>query len=253
MDLDAQQRPLVMPLEVACVPVLADNYVWLAHEPASGATVAIDPGEADPVLAEAERRGWRIDQVWITHWHGDHVGGLAEVKAATGARVTGPRDEADRIVGLDVLVGEGDTVALGNEAGRVLAVPGHTAGHVAFLLDHAGVAFVGDTLFAMGCGRLFEGGPAEMWCNMQRYAALPPETLVYGGHEYTEANLRFAQATEPGNPALAERAVAVAADRAAGRPTLPTTIALERATNPFLRAGSVEEFARRRQAKDLFR
>lgn len=241
-----------MTLEVACVPVLQDNYVWLAHDAASGETVAVDPGEAGPVLDAARRRGWRIGQVWITHWHHDHVGGLAEVKAATGALVTGPRAEASSIAGLDVLVGEGDGVALGDQRGRVIDVPGHTAGHVAFLLDGAGAVFAGDTLFAMGCGRLFEGTPAEMWRNMERLGDLPPETLVYGAHEYTVANARFAQAIEPDNRDVADRALTVAADRAAGRPTLPTTIALERATNPFMRAGDVEEFARRRHRKDSF-
>lgn len=242
-----------MPLSVACVPVLQDNYVWLVHDEASGDTVVIDPGEAEPVLAAADARGWKISQIWITHWHGDHVGGLAAVKAATGARVTGPRAEAERIAGLDILVGEGDVVRLGPVDGEVLDTPGHTLGHVAYLLREAGLVFVGDTLFAMGCGRLFEGTPTQMWRNMERLAALPPETLAYGAHEYTEGNARFALTIEPDNQAVRERAEQVGIERAAGRPTLPTTIGAERATNPFMRAGSAEELGRRRLAKDAFR
>ncbi len=242
-----------MALEIACVPVLDDNYVWLLHEPASGAALAIDPGEAAPVLAAAEARGWRIGQLWITHWHGDHTGGIAAIKAATGCTVTGPAAEAACIPTLDVTVRGGDRVALGDVAAEVWDVPGHTAGHIAFYLAGEGAIFPGDTLFAMGCGRLFEGTPAQMWPNMQRLAALPPATRVYGAHEYTLANARFARAIEPDNEAVVEREAEAQAMRARGEPTLPTTIAAERATNPFLRAGSLDEFARRRAAKDSFR
>jgi hydroxyacylglutathione hydrolase len=242
-----------MPIEVACIPALADNYIWLVHEDVSGETVVVDPGKAAPVLAAAEKRGWRIGQIWITHWHADHVGGVQAIKEATHARVTGPRAEADRIAGLDVLVGEGDHVTIGGEEGRVIATPGHTAGHIAFILDGAKAALVGDTLFAMGCGRLFEGTPEQMWRNMEQLGALPPDMMVYGAHEYTAANARFAQVIEPDNQAIAARAKQVEVDRAAARPTLPTTIAQERSTNLFMRAGSVSELARLRQAKDDFR
>ncbi len=237
-------------LEIVPVPTFADNYVWLAHDAASGETAAIDPGEAAPVLAEAKARGWAITQIWNTHWHDDHVGGNAAIKAATGAVVTAPAAEAGKIATADVLVGEGDTVRLGEHIAQVLALPGHTLGHIAYHLP--GVLFAGDTLFAMGCGRIFEGTPAQMWANMQRLAALPPETLAYAAHEYTLGNARFALTVEPENAALKQRAEAVTALREAGLITLPTSIAEELATNPFMRAGSLEEFTRCRAAKDNF-
>jgi hydroxyacylglutathione hydrolase len=205
------------------------------------------------VLAEAERRGWKISQIWNTHWHPDHTGGNPAIKAATGCRITGPAAEAARIPTLDRQVREGDRVGLGAFEAEVIEVPAHTAGHIAYYLPSQGAAFVGDTMFAMGCGRLFEGTAEQMHSNLQRLAQLPPETQVYCAHEYTLANARFAATVEPDNEALRERIAAVEAARAAGEATVPTTIALERATNPFVRASSVEEFARRRQAKDLFR
>jgi len=238
-------------LEIVRVPVLSDNYAWLVHDSVSGQTVAVDPGEAQPLIDAADARGWRIDQVWTTHWHPDHTGGNAAIKEA-GAQVTGPGAEADRIPTLDVTVAEGDTVAIGDHVARVMTVPGHTQGHIAFHLADDGVIFTGDTLFAMGCGRLFEGTPADMFANMQRYAALPDDTIVYCGHEYTQSNGRYALVAEPDNPAIADRMVAVDALRARGAPTVPTTIGQERATNPFLRATSVDQLAERRHAKDNF-
>jgi hydroxyacylglutathione hydrolase len=244
---------MVMTIEVVRIPVLSDNYVWLAHEPASGDTVVIDPAVAEPVLAAAAARGWRISQIWNTHWHGDHIGGNAAIKAATGCTVTGPAAEAARIPTLDRQVSEGDRVTIGNVQADVIEVPAHTAGHIAYHLPSEQVLFIGDTLFAMGCGRLFEGTAAQMFANMQRLAALPPETAVYCAHEYTQSNGRFALVAEPDNAALADRMRAVDAARAAGEATVPTTIALERATNPFMRARDVAELAERRAAKDLFR
>jgi hydroxyacylglutathione hydrolase len=240
-------------LEVARIPALSDNYIWLAHEPESGETAVIDPAEAEPVLAEAARRGWQITQIWNTHWHPDHTGGNAEIKAATGCRVTAPAAEAARIPTMDRGVGEGDRVTLGVVEAEVLDVPAHTAGHIAYYLGSEGTIFVGDTLFAMGCGRLFEGSAEQMHSNLQRLAGLPADTLVYCAHEYTLANGRYALVAEPGNAALAERMRGVEAARAKGVPTVPTTIGLERATNPFMRAGSVLEFAERRAAKDVFK
>jgi hydroxyacylglutathione hydrolase len=239
-------------LEIARVPVLSDNYVWLMHDPKSGETVVIDPAVFEPVLAEAEARDWRISQIWNTHWHADHTGGNAAIKAATGAVITGP-DEAGRIPTLDRIVDEGDAVTIADLTARVMAVPGHTAGHIAYHLPDEGIVFVGDTLFAMGCGRLFEGTADQMFGNMTRLAALPPETIVYCAHEYTQSNGRYARVAEPDNLAIAERMVEVDAARAAGKPTVPTTIALERATNPFMRAGDAAELGRRRAAKDSFR
>ena len=236
---------------VVPVPAFTDNYIWLVHDPASGETAAVDPGDPAPALAESERRGWPISQVWNTHHHWDHSGGNLAVKAATGCTVSGPADEA--IPGRDVALGEGSALAIGNHRGRVIAIPGHTLGHVALIFDEARIAFVGDTLFAMGCGRLFEGTAGQMHESLQRLAALPDDMKLYCGHEYTLANARFAIHAEPGNRAIAERLERVAAMRAAGEVTLPTTVAEERATNPFVRAKGVDELARLRADKDSFR
>ncbi len=239
-------------LEVVRVPVLSDNYAWLVHDPASGETLAVDPGEAAPMLAAATERGWRIDQVWATHWHPDHVAGIPDIKAQD-AVVTGPAAEAARIPTLDRTVAEGDTVALGGHRATVIETPGHTLGHVVFHFADAGLLFSGDTLFAMGCGRLFEGTPEQMFGAMQRLAELPDETGVYCGHEYTQSNGRYALTVEPDNAALANRMAEVDALRARGEPTVPTTIGLERSTNPFMRAASAAELAERRAEKDQFR
>jgi hydroxyacylglutathione hydrolase len=240
-------------LEIARIPVLSDNYVWLVHEPRSGETIVIDPAVAEPVLAEAKARGWRISQIWNTHWHPDHVGGNAAIKAATACTVTGPAAEAARISTLDRLVGEGDEVALGTLRATVIEVPAHTAGHIAYHLASEQILFIGDTLFAMGCGRLFEGTAGQMFANMQRLAALPPATAVYCAHEYTLANGRFAVEAEPENEALRSRLAKVEAARIAGEATVPTTIALELATNPFMRAVSADQLARLRAWKDNHR
>jgi hydroxyacylglutathione hydrolase len=240
-------------LDIVRIPVLNDNYVWLVHEPDSGETMVVDPAVADPVLAQAALRGWRITQIWNTHWHPDHTGGNAAIKAATNCLITAPAAEAARIPTMDRAVGEGDVVTLGAIEARVIEVPAHTAGHIAYHLPTEQVIFVGDTLFAMGCGRLFEGTPAQMFDNMKRLAALPPETKVYCAHEYTQSNGRYALVAEPGNEALIRRMEQVDAARAKGEATVPTTIGLEQATNPFMRAGSVEELAARRAAKDNFR
>jgi hydroxyacylglutathione hydrolase len=240
-------------VEIVRIPALSDNYIWLAHEESSGETMVVDPAVAEPVLAEAEKRRWRISQIWNTHWHPDHTGGNAAIKDATGCTITGPAAEAHRIPTLDRRVREGDRVRLGDLEATVMEVPAHTAGHIAYHLPAEELVFVGDTLFAMGCGRLFEGTAEQMHSNLQRLALLPPETKVYCAHEYTLSNARFAVTVEPGNAALAERSREVEAARASGQATVPTTIALERATNPFMRARSVEELAERRLAKDNFR
>jgi hydroxyacylglutathione hydrolase len=239
-------------LEILRIPVLRDNYVWLAHDAQSGETVVIDPAVADPVQEAARERGWKISQIWNTHWHGDHTGGNAAIKEATGCLVTGPAAEAGRIPTLDRRVAEGDWVSIGAIEAEVLEVPAHTAGHFAYHLPSERLIFVGDTLFAMGCGRLFEGSAEQMFANLKRLERLPEDTSVYCAHEYTLSNARFAVTIEADNLELRARLAAVEAARAAGEATVPTTVGLERATNVFMRAGSVEEFARRRHAKDVF-
>lgn len=238
-------------LEVVPVPAFSDNYIWLVHDGESGDTAVVDPGDGAAALAGAERRGWTISQVWITHWHPDHTGGNLAVKAASGAKIFGAARE--NIAGRDVPLEEGDEVRLGRQVGRVIDVPGHTAGHIAIIFDEERAAFVGDTLFAMGCGRLFEGTPQQMHRSLQRLAELPADTRLYCAHEYTLSNAKFAAHSERQNAAIHERLERVAALRHAGEITLPTTVAEERETNPFVRAKDWKEFARLRSAKDSFR
>jgi hydroxyacylglutathione hydrolase len=238
-------------IEIVPVPAFTDNYIWLVHDEASGETAVVDPGDAGPALAEAKRRGWRITQVWNTHKHWDHVNGNLAVKDATGARISGPAGEPTP--GCDVALGEGDEIRIGDHVGRVIATPGHTLGHVALVLEDDRAAFVGDTLFAMGCGRPFEGTPQQMYDSLQRIAALPDDTALYCGHEYTLSNARFAAHVEPGNREIAERLERAAVMRSRGEITLPTTVAEERSTNPFVRASDWQHFARLRAEKDSFR
>jgi hydroxyacylglutathione hydrolase len=238
-------------LEIVAVPAFADNYIWLVRDEDSGETAVVDPGDAAPALAEAERRGWAITQVWNTHWHPDHTGGNVAIKAATGATVSGPA--AETIQDRDVALAEGDQIRIGNHVGRVIEIPGHTLGHIALVFEDDRIAFVGDTLFAMGCGRLFEGTPQQMYKSLKRLTALADDTALYCGHEYTLANARFAARAEPDNPAIAARLEQVQQLRSAGQTTLPTTVAEERATNPFVRASGWQDFARLRAEKDSFR
>ena len=239
-----------MSIEVVRIPVLSDNYVWLVRESESGEVMVVDPAVAGPVLAKADELGWKITQIWNTHWHPDHTGGNAEIKAATSCIITGPGAEFARIPTLDIQVKGGDTVMLGAASAKVIDVPAHTAGHIAFHFAEDHAAFVGDTLFAMGCGRLFEGSADQMYSNMRKLEALGDDTAIYCAQEYTLSNGRFALTVEPDNEALVERMAKVIAMRERSEPTVPTSIALERATNPFMRAGSVAELAARRAAKD---
>jgi len=239
-------------LTVTAVPVLSDNYVWLIHDAESGETAAVDPSVADPVLTAAESQGVRITQVLNTHWHPDHTGGNDAIRDATGCTITGPA-EAERVSKMDRVVAEGDRIQVGGSEAIVWDIPAHTAGHIALYFEDEGMIFVGDTMFAMGCGRLFEGTAEQMYANMQRIAALPDDVRIYCGHEYTLANARFAAHVDPDNADVARKLEQVSAMRDAGRITLPTTVADERATNPFVRAGNAQEFAELRTAKDSFR
>ena len=238
-------------MEIVPVPAFSDNYIWLVHDDPSGETAVVDPGDSAPPLAEAQRRGWRITQIWNTHWHPDHTGGNLSLKEATGARISGPAGE--RVPGRDVVISEGDEVRIGDHLGKVIAVPGHTLDHIALIFEEERVAFVGDTLFAMGCGRLFEGSPQQMFRSLERLAELPPDTRLYCAHEYTLSNARFAVHADPRNATLARRLDEVTALREANRITLPTSVEQERETNPFVRATNWEEFARLRAEKDRFR
>jgi hydroxyacylglutathione hydrolase len=242
---------MASPLEIVAVPAFSDNYIWIVHDADSGETAVVDPGDAAPALAETERRGWRVTQVWNTHHHWDHSGGNVAMKEATGCTVSGPAGET--IPGRDVALAEGSELRIGEHRGTVIEIPGHTLGHVALHFEADRIAFVGDTLFAMGFGRLFEGTAEQMHNSLQRLAALAEDTALYCGHEYTLANARWAAHAEPGNAAIAKRLARVEALRSAGEITLPTSVGEERATNPFVRAGSVEEFARLRADKDSFR
>ena len=239
-------------LEVVAVPVLTDNYVWLIHDPESGDTAAVDPSVAAPVLDAVSAKGLRLTQVLNTHWHPDHTGGNEAIRAATGSPIIAPA-EAERVSKVDHIVVEGDRVSVCGAEAVVWDIPAHTAGHVAYYFEKERMIFVGDTMFAMGCGRLFEGTAEQMYANMLRIASLPDDVRIYCGHEYTLANARFALHAEPKNQAVRDRLHRVEALRNAGEITLPTTVAEERATNPFVRASDAQDFARLRTEKDSFR
>jgi hydroxyacylglutathione hydrolase len=221
-------------------PCLKDNFGVLIHDPASGATAAIDAPEAPPVEAALKKAGWRLTDILVTHHHADHTAGIGALKAAHKCRVVAPRNEAQRIAHVDETVGEGDTVKVGALETRVIDTPGHTAGHISYFFPADKLAFVGDTLFSIGCGRVIEGNPEMMWQSLLKLRALPDDTLFYCGHEYTEANIRFARTVEPDNKALAARAAEVGKLLAAGEATIPASIAAEKAANPFLRADIAE-------------
>ena len=237
-------------LEIVPVPAFSDNYIWLVHDRDSGETAVVDPGDGAAALAAASERGWTLTQLWNTHWHPDHTGGNRLVKEATGCTISGP--DSSKIPDVDVVLREGNELRLGEHRGRVIEVPGHTLDHIALVFEDDRVAFVGDTLFAMGCGRLFEGSPEQMHRSLQRLAALPDDTRLYCAHEYTLSNARFAAHAEPDNRAIADRLETVSRLRDAGEITVPTSVAEERATNPFVRSRDWRQFAERRAAKDSF-
>jgi len=227
-------------LQIHQFPCLSDNYGFLAHDPATGETAAIDTPDASEYLAQANAKGWTITQIWNTHWHPDHAGGNQAIKDATSCKIIGPRNEADKIPAIDQTVGMGDTVTLGNLTAHILDVPGHTLGHIAYHLPSETTAFVGDAVFALGCGRVFEGTPKMMWSSLCAIKALPPETALYCAHEYTAANAKFAITIEPDNPDLQAYVREINTRRAAGKWTVPTQLSRELATNPFLRANEAD-------------
>lgn len=253
-------------LEIHQFPCLSDNYGYLIHDPDAGVTASIDTPEVAPINRALDEKGWQLTHILNTHHHFDHAGGNLELKEQWGCTIVGSRDDAERIPGIDVHVGDGDTFQFGTLETQVFDVSGHTIGHIAFYFPEVTKLFCGDALFALGCGRLFEGSPAQMWTSLQKLAALPDETGVYCAHEYTQANARFALSVEPQNAALQTRASEIDKMRAANQPTVPSTIGLEKATNPFLRptsrdlqanlnltgADAVEVFAETRRRKDSF-
>jgi len=255
-----------MMTEIHLVPCLKDNYAYILHEPRTKAVAVVDPSEAAPVLDALRARGLSLTHILNTHHHFDHTGGNLELKERTGARIIGPRADAERIPGIDIQVGNGDLVAIGTAIARVFDIPAHTRGHIAFWFEEAKAVFTGDTMFAMGCGRLFEGTPAQMWASLSTLARLPADTRVYCGHEYTQSNGRFALTLEPGNADLVARMKQVDELRNQGLPTIPSTIGLELKTNPFLRPDSpelrealsmeaanvIDVFAETRRRKDVF-
>ena len=254
-------------LQIAQFPCLSDNYGYLLHDASAGLTAAIDTPDVSAIAAELERHGWQLTHIFNTHHHADHAGGNLALKERYRCTIVGPRGDASRIPGIDIGVGEGDFVPFGSRRIEVFETPGHTRGHIVYHVPEARAAFVGDTLFALGCGRLFEGSPEQMWNSLQKILRWPDDTLIYCAHEYTLANAQFALSVDPENGALIARAREVAAARRRGLPTVPSTLAQEKATNPFLRPSSaairaglgltgaddVDVFARVRALKDEFR
>lgn len=253
-----------MPLEVHQFACLSDNYGFLLHDPDSQETTCIDTPDADAYLREAATKGWQITQIWNTHWHPDHAGGNAAIQAATGCTVVAPKVEEGKIAAIDRAIGQGDVITLGDWEAQVIDVGGHTLGHIAYYLPAARIAFVGDSVFALGCGRMFEGTAPQFWASLSRIKALPPETMLYCAHEYTASNARFALHADPENELLRDYAEEIAKRRAADQWTVPAKLERELATNPFLRADdpamqarwgggdAVATFAALRSAKDSF-
>lgn len=229
---------------------LSDNYGVLIHDPKSGDTASIDAPDANAVETALKKKDWKLTHILVTHHHFDHTQGIAELKSKYGCHVIGPEEKGSKITSLDEQKTQGDTIIFGGETVDIIATPGHTLDMINFYFKESGVVFTGDTLFALGCGRIFEGDANMMWNSLSKLAELPPETVVYCGHEYTQANATFSLTIEPDNQALVKRAHKIDQLRANGEPTIPTTIAKELATNVFLRAGNATEFAKIRTAKD---
>lgn len=242
-----------MTLTVKPIPILDDNYAWFLRDEATGTTAVVDAAVVEPILDFVKAEGGRLDWLLITHHHGDHIAGIAEVAAKTGAKVAGNANDASRLPKLDLAVKPGDTFRLGESAAEIIDTPGHTQGHISWYFASGETLLCADTLFAAGCGRLLEGTAAEMFASLAKLSALPEATKVCCGHEYTLSNIRYALSVEPDNAALKDFAEKAKALRDEGKPTVPTTIATEHAINPFLHARDVAEFARLRTGKDNFR
>ena len=225
-----------MPVEIITVPCRSDNYAYLIRDQASGKVALVDAPSVDPIVAALEARGWGLDQIWITHHHGDHTEGVEALRARYGPQVVGHAADSARLPVLDQALSEGETVALGDTVARVIDVSGHTIGHIAFVIDAGKMAFTGDSLMALGCGRVFEGTHAMMWASLKKFLAMPDDMQIYSGHNYGQANGRFALSIEPDNAALKARIDSIKAADATGQPIVPVNMAEERATNPFLRA-----------------
>lgn len=255
-------------LDILLLPVLTDNYIYLIHEPVSGKTAVVDPAVSEPVLMALQEHDWQLDYIFNTHHHGDHVGGNLQLKQATGCKVIGAAVDQARIPDIDIALEDGDLFELGKQTFQIIVTPGHTSGHIVYYCAESQTLFCGDTLFSMGCGRLFEGSAEQMWHSLQKLKALPGSTRIYCAHEYTQANGRFALSLEADNPDLQHRMAEVSSLRAQNLPTLPSTMTLELATNPFLREHSAslqkavaaknddtptQVFAKTRTLKDNFR
>ncbi|MBV1822476.1 hydroxyacylglutathione hydrolase [Komagataeibacter oboediens] len=239
-------------LSIKPIPILSDNYAWFVHDVATGAAAMVDPAQEAPLIHAIDAAGGRLDLIFLTHHHTDHIAAADALRQRYGAKIVGPAAEAARLPRLDVAVRDGDVVALGHTCAEVLATPGHTAGEVSYYFPDGPALFCGDTLFSMGCGRLFEGTPAEMYASLARIRALPDDTLICCGHEYTQSNARFALHVDPDNAALKVRAAQVADLRRRGLPTLPVPLSVERQTNPFLRAADATALGLLRKEKDSF-
>jgi hydroxyacylglutathione hydrolase len=240
-------------IKITTIPILQDNYSYLLHDEKTGTTAIVDPSDADPLLKILEARGLKLDFILCTHHHADHTGGNLELKKVTNAKVAGASHDAHRIPGIDILLDESEPFLFGDATMKILKIPGHTLGHIALYFEQEAALFCGDTLFSVGCGKLFEGSPEQMWTSLNLLSVLPPTTKIYCGHEYTEANIQFAKTVDSKNKSLLDYEIRVKELRRQGSPTIPSIFEVELAVNPFLRCKNSDEFAKLRKLKDNFK